>query len=836
MMSEEGGTGVPEEEFKATPEETGAELAGAAEAATPEEEFAATPEEAAAAAAVAASAAAPEGASAVEFEQESSGMSTIAKIAIGVLVTLALCMCCAIGIILVTNVFDQDEPTAVPSVAVPTAGPTSEGDDSWERVKAAGQMVVGTAADYPPFEYYVSEGQIDGFDIALMDEIGRRLGVAISYRDYAFDGLGGALQLGQIDAAIAAISVTSERQSQVDFTGVYLVGKDAILAREDSTIGVSSAQDLAQYKVGVERGSIYETWLQTELVDSGLMPASNLFSYQKAGDALRDLREGRIDLFVLDALPAEAAVEEGGVKIIASGLNIQYYAIALPKGAQALREQIDSVLIDMHADGTITNLAQMYLGLTELLPTPTPGATSTPAPPPSCIDGLAFVEDVTKGGERQPGETFSKVWRVQNTGTCTWDSSYRLVFVSGNVPGAQMGGQPTSVQGQVAPGQTYDMAVNLVAPLKAGDYEAFWQMENGSGQAFGERLRVVVKVIAGPTATPLPTQTPHPDIVFTVDRDQIKAGECVTFNWRVTNAKEVYFFAQGENWQDHGVPGEGSQVECPPTTLAYFLRVVLTDNKVETRQITIYVEPAPDAPQITRFTVDPPGQIELGQCVVIRWTVEGDVADAVLMANDIVLWLGAPTQGQYEDCPTTAGRITYNLTATGPGGTSQASETINVVDSVAPTATTEPEQPTDTPEPEQPTDTPEPEQPTDTPEPEQPTDTPEPEQPTATPEPEEPTPTTEPPPGPDMPVIYGFLVTPSELEAGQNVSVQWRVGGGATYTRILRNGEVVIDDAGFNGNVVVTISNAGTYVLVLEAYNDAGDMESAEQTVIATEP
>ncbi len=807
MMSEEGGTGVPEKEFAAMPEETGAELPGAAEAA------------------------APERASAVEFEQESStapaegggGMSTIAKIAIGILVALALCMCCAIGIILVTNVFNQDDPTAVPSVAVPTAGATGEVDGSWERVKAAGEMVVGTAADYPPFEYYVSEGEIDGFDIALMDEIGRRLGVAISYRDYAFDGLTGALQLGQIDAAIAAISVTSERQSQVDFSGVYLVGKDAILAREDSTIGVSSAQDLAQYRVGVERGTTYETWLQTDLVDSGLMPVSNLFSYQKAGDALRDLREGRIDLFVVDALPAEDAVEEGGVKIIASGLNIHYYAIAVPKGAQALRVEIDRVLNDMHADGTITNLAQMYLGLTELLPTPTPGATSTPAPPPSCIDGLAFVEHVTRGGERQPGETFSKVWRVKNTGTCTWDSSYRLVFVSGNVPGAQMGGQPTSVQGQVAPGQTYDMAVDLVAPLKPGVYEGWRQMENGNGGAFGERLRVAVKVIAGPTATPLPTQTPHPDIVFTVDRDQIKAGECVNFSWQVTNVKEVYFFAQGENWQDKGVPGEGTQVECPPATLAYFLRVVLTDNTVETRQITIYVEPAPDAPQITRFMVDPQGQIELGQCATVRWTVEGDVADVVLLANDVVLWLGAPTTGQYEDCPTAAGRITYSLKATGPGGTSQASETINVVDSVAPTATTEPEQPTNTPEPEQPTDTPEPEQPTDTPEPEQPTDTPEPGEPTAT-------------PGAELPVIDIFLVTPTEIAAGQSVAVQWRVSGGATFTRILRDGEVVVDDADLIGNVALTLANAGTYVLVVEAYNDAGDMESEEQTVVVTEP
>jgi ABC-type amino acid transport substrate-binding protein len=831
---EEEGAGVPEEELGATPEEAGAEMAEAAEPATPEETAAAELEEEGAMA----PAAMPEEAAALEFEKEGApeeaggGMSNAVKIVIGVLAVIAVCMCLAIGVILLVNAFNQPEATAVPSVAVPTEGTTVEAEDSWERVQAAGQMMVGTAADYPPFEYYVAQGEIDGFDIALMDEIGRRLGVTISYRDFAFDGLIGALQLGQLDAAIAAISVTSERQSQVDFTSVYLAGKDAILAQEDSTIGINSVQDLAQYKVGVERATVYATWLQTELVDTGLMPASNLFAYQKAGDALRDLKEGRIDLFVLDAQPAEAAVGDGGVKIIASGLNVQYYAIALPKGAHSLREQIDGALADMHADGTVNNLAQRYLGLTELLPTPTPGATSTPAPTPSCVDGLTFVQDVTEGGERQPGESFSKVWRVQNTGTCTWDNSYRVVFVNGNVAGAQMGGQPTSVQGQVAPGQTYDMAVNLVAPLNPGSYEASWQMENGQGQAFGERLQVAVTVIAGPTATPMPTQTPNPDIAFTVDRDQIQAGQCVNFSWNVTNASQAYFFAQGENWQDNQVPLQGSQMECPPVTTAYFLRVVLNDNQVQTRQITIYVEPAPDAPHITRFTVDPPGQILLGQCVMIRWTVEGDVSDATLLANDIVLWLGAPTTGSYQDCPTAAGRITYNLTATGPGGSSQASETISVVDSTQPTATTEPEQPTATTEPEQPTATTEPEQPTATTEPEQPTDTPQPEQPTDTPQPAEPTNT----PQAEQPVIYAFLVTPSEIQAGQTATVQWRVGGGATYTRILRDGEVVVDDAGFNGNVGLSLTNAGTYNLVLEAYNSAGEMVSAEQTVTVTEP
>ena len=133
--------------------------------------------------------------------------------------TIAVLAIIAIVIVLVVR-----PSTAVARGAAPV-------DDSWERVQAAGKIVVGTSADYPPFEFYTGDFQIDGFDIALMDEIGQRLGIQVEYHNFAFDGLGGALQLGQIDAAIAAISVTPEREAEVDFSNVYFVGQDGVLAR-----------------------------------------------------------------------------------------------------------------------------------------------------------------------------------------------------------------------------------------------------------------------------------------------------------------------------------------------------------------------------------------------------------------------------------------------------------------------------------------------------------------------------------------------------------------------------------------------------------------------------
>jgi heat shock protein HslJ len=326
----------------------------------------------------------------------------------------------------------------------------------------------------------------------------------------------------------------------------------------------------------------------------------------------------------------------------------------------------------------------------------------------------------------------------------------------------------------VAPGQEYDVAVDFVAPQKGGTYQSIWQMTSAQGTGFGERLKVSVVVTPGPTVTPAPTNTPVPGISFTVDRDHIKQGECVTFSWKVDNVKEVYFYAEGEDWRDNGVAGEGSQKECPPVTTTYYLRVVLRDNSVVRQSITIYVEPVTGAPTITRFTVDPK-QITTGQCVTVRWTVEGSVDNVTLTANNNTLWDGAPTSGSYQDCPTAAGQVTYSLAATGPGGTSQASETIKVHD---PSTATPP--------------------------------------PTA---------------APDKPIIYSFSVSPNQIADGDYVDLNWSTGGGTTQVDILKNGQPFIHDADLTGHAQDQPSPAGTYTYQVVASNPAGEQATQQKSV-----
>ena len=139
----------------------------------------------------------------------------------------------------------------------------------------------------------------------------------------------------------------------------------------------------------------------------------------------------------------------------------------------------------------------------------TSALTATPTPIPSataCANNAKFVTDVTipDGTVFNTPTAFTKTWRIQNTGTCPWDSTYTLRYVSG----AQLDG-PNSVafSGAVAPGGTLDISVNLRSPAAAGTYISRWRLTNAAGNGFGTNNQPITVVIVVP-GTPTPTNTP----------------------------------------------------------------------------------------------------------------------------------------------------------------------------------------------------------------------------------------------------------------------------------------------------------------------------------------
>jgi hypothetical protein len=134
-------------------------------------------------------------------------------------------------------------------------------------------------------------------------------------------------------------------------------------------------------------------------------------------------------------------------------------------------------------------------GFTQLVSSPVaPAATSSLG---DACDNNVFVSDVTipDGTVVSPGVNFDKVWSVKNTGSCTWDDGYTLVYIGGSNPNLDPYNFEFKTKDDfVASGATANLGLTLTTPCTPGDYEGTWRMRNDKGYYFGTYMTVKVKV------------------------------------------------------------------------------------------------------------------------------------------------------------------------------------------------------------------------------------------------------------------------------------------------------------------------------------------------------
>lgn len=224
-----------------------------------------------------------------------------------------------------------------------------------------GVLTVATSPDYPPFENLV-DGEIVGYDIALIGAVADKLGLDLELVSIQFDGIIPAVVAGgQCDVGISGFSYDPERAEQVDFTDSYYIDDQAIAVMDDSGIASNNVDDMLNdpdVTIAVQTGTTGEDFAKENY------PDATIKGYGNSTDAFAAMQAGKADAVitnkaVVESMLKEAYTDASVVKAVATG---EEYGIVVNKDNAALTEAINAALAELEADGTVDEIAAEYLG------------------------------------------------------------------------------------------------------------------------------------------------------------------------------------------------------------------------------------------------------------------------------------------------------------------------------------------------------------------------------------------------------------------------------------------------------------------------------------------
>ena len=212
------------------------------------------------------------------------------------------------------------------------------------------KLIMVTNATFPPYEY-MAGNEIDGIDPAVVRLAVSRMGYDLEIRDMSFDSLIPAVQSGKAHIAAAGITVTEERKKQVLFTLPYVISKQVILVRKNSSI--RGVKDLKGKRIGVQHGTTGDTFVAKHIQEPERFTNNPL--------AVTALLSGKIDVAIMDSEPAEVFVSRrNDLKILDEELTKEEYAFAFSKHNQTLCNEFNAELKKMIESGELNSIIERY--------------------------------------------------------------------------------------------------------------------------------------------------------------------------------------------------------------------------------------------------------------------------------------------------------------------------------------------------------------------------------------------------------------------------------------------------------------------------------------------
>ncbi|WP_252247340.1 ABC transporter substrate-binding protein [Clostridium sp. ZBS4] len=222
-----------------------------------------------------------------------------------------------------------------------------------EAIKQKGKLVVGTSADYPPYEFHKEvdgKDQIVGFDISIAKSLAEDLGVELQINDMDFDGLLIALQAGKVDMVFAGMTPTDERKENADFSDIYYTAQHGVIVRKGEEGKIKSIDDLKDKKIGVQKGSIQERLANEKI------PDAQKKALGKVTDLVLDLKNNKVDAILVELPVAEFNCEKNS-DIALTNVILEDSeggsAIAMSKGSDDLKSEINKTIQKLKDEGKV---------------------------------------------------------------------------------------------------------------------------------------------------------------------------------------------------------------------------------------------------------------------------------------------------------------------------------------------------------------------------------------------------------------------------------------------------------------------------------------------------
>jgi len=240
---------------------------------------------------------------------------------------------------------------------IPACGDSRKYDSALDRVLDKKVLVVGTEPEFKPFESKDADGNFVGFDMDMIRELAKDLGVELRIEEMAFVALIPALQTKKVDMVISGMTVKAKRARKVTFSDSYFETALCLLVHKDS--GIEKSEDANGKRIVVKQGT------------TGQDEAPNLFPKSKdkitvmqaEGECASEVALGRADAFLYDQLSVVGASKKHAktTRAILTPLSSEPYAMAMWHGDTKMVERINEFLATIRKDGRYRKLREKYL-------------------------------------------------------------------------------------------------------------------------------------------------------------------------------------------------------------------------------------------------------------------------------------------------------------------------------------------------------------------------------------------------------------------------------------------------------------------------------------------